>query len=60
MRGRGVAQMFTLQKKCYLVKVPTKGEGGSKMLNILSKVIKLLVDDTLWKIEVVLYDLESE
>ena len=36
VRGRGVAQMSTLLNKSYLVKVSTKGRGGSKMPQILS------------------------
>ena len=30
VRGRGVAEMSTLLNKSYLVKVSTKGGGGSK------------------------------
>ena len=37
LRGEGgVAQMSTLLNKSYLVKVSTKGGGGSKMPQILS------------------------
>ena len=36
VKGEGVAQMSTLLNKSYLVKVTTKGGGGSKMPQILS------------------------
>ena len=36
LRGRGVSQMAILSQKPYLVKVTTKGGGGSKIPKILT------------------------